>query len=753
MKRIVPVAALALLLFVSCSPAREATSSPPTTATIESPTAVLMATASAVPSLPTDSPSPPPEPTPAPLHFVDSGQRLGSARSWDVSLGDLDNDGDLDAFVANESPAEQGNAVWLNDGQGRFLLSEQNIGAGMGVDLGDLDGDGDLDTFVTSWHQASTVWLNNGGHQGGRTGIFTDSGQVLGEPDSWDVALGDLDSDGDLDAVVARSSANTVWLNEGGIQGGNPGAFSDSGQRLGSAYTAAVELGDLDADGDLDALTVGWNEPGRVWLNDGSGTLTDSGYSLSPGYIHIHGLALGDMDNDGDLDAFLAGAPNQVWLNDGTGAFSEIEQRLPGSAGDTVALGDVDGDGDLDVFLAVGDWGNSDDKVWLNEGDGRLTDSGLSLSDVFSSGVGLGDLDNDGDLDAFVSHGELGKSIGGEVPEEVWLNMRFVAETSPPISTPGPSTTPSEINTLPMPIPSLGLLDADTADQIELMSTLRGHNDRVFSVALQAGGDYLASASPDRTIRLWKLPGGQEEHIFHINEIGTDSIAFSPDGRLLASSEAIWDVGSKQAVSSIDLGIYAPVAFSPGGSILAVAYFGQPIKLWDVTSGEVLRALDDPADNTYHSIEFSPGGTLLASGGHLNGTVTLWDVETGEIVRTLAHDTLSNFHGVAFSPDGQLLASAATEGTTKLWDVASGQLVLTLTQGNGCFDVAFAPDGSILATDGCGPTVKLWDVQSGAMLRTLRHDDEVMAVAFSPDNTLLASGCYDNLVYVWGINP
>jgi L-ascorbate metabolism protein UlaG (beta-lactamase superfamily) len=350
-----------------------------------------------------------PPSTSARLSLVDSGQRLGAARSWDVSLGDLDGDGDLDAFVVNDMRGDVSNAVWLNDGRGVFAIREQSLGHGMNVALGDLDRDGDLDAFVVSWDEAGKVWFNDG------TGSFADSGQSLGSPGGWDIALGDVDDDGDLDAFVANAKANTVWSNDGGV-------FTDTGQRLGTTYSAGVGLGDLDGDGDLDALTTGWGEPGKVWLNDGAGTFTDSGQALSPSYIHMHGMGLGDVDGDGDLDSFLAGAPCQLWLNDGAGTFSESEQNLRSRAGDTVAFGDLDGDGDLDVYLAVGDRSVSDDKVWLNEGDGRFTDSGLPLSDTFSSGIGLGDLDGDGDLDAFVVHGELGRDKGGGVPNEVWLN-------------------------------------------------------------------------------------------------------------------------------------------------------------------------------------------------------------------------------------------------------------------------------------------------------------------------------------------
>ncbi|MBU7045919.1 MAG: VCBS repeat-containing protein [Theionarchaea archaeon] len=349
--------------------------------------------------------------TGSPGFLVDSNQRLGAARSWDVSLGDLDGDGDLDAFVANGIRGGVGSAVWLNDGDGTFTIKEQDLGYGMGMELGDLDGDNDLDVFIVSWEEAGRVLLNDG------SGIFNDTGQSLGSAGGWEVDLGDVDGDGDLDALIAHDKADTVWLNNGS------GTFTDTDQRLGTTHTTVGRLGDVDGDGDLDAVTVGWDEPGKVWLNDGVGTFTDSGQTLTSGYIHIHGMTLGDVDGDGDLDAFMAGWPNQVWLNEGTGTFVKGQEIL-GGAGDSVALGDLDGDGDLDAYLAIGDYPHSDDMVLLNDGKGHFTDSDLVLSAHFSSGIGLGDLDGDGDLDAFVAQGDLGLDSGGGIPNEVWFNEK-----------------------------------------------------------------------------------------------------------------------------------------------------------------------------------------------------------------------------------------------------------------------------------------------------------------------------------------
>ena len=318
-------------------------------------------------------------------------------------------------MVANDGKASAGNAVWLNDGHGVFTVSEQSPGSGTSMELGDVDGDGDLDAFVASWDdEPSTAWLNDG------AGAFADSGQKLGSGGCFAVTMGDLDGDGDLDAIVAQLEANTIWLNDG------LGAFADSGQRLGAGVTADVGLGDLDDDGDLDALTGGWDEPAKVWLNDGAGTFPDSGHDLSLAHIHIHGIALGDVDSDGDLDAFMAiasGDPNEVWLNNGDGSFSNSEQELRGPLAHAVSLGDLDGDGDLDAFTAHGDrWRGTENRVWLNDGAGHFTDSGLRLGDMYSFGVALGDLDGDRDLDAFVVNSELWRDSGGGITNEVWLN-------------------------------------------------------------------------------------------------------------------------------------------------------------------------------------------------------------------------------------------------------------------------------------------------------------------------------------------
>jgi len=321
--------------------------------------------------------------------FGDSDQSLGNHQSFDVTLGDLDGDGDLDAFVANRN---SGNRVWLNDGSGNFSDSAQSLGNHWSLDvtLGDVDGDGDLDAFVANRHSGNRVWLNDG------SGNFTDSTQSLGTGDSRSVILGDVDGDGDLDAFVAnRDSGNRVWLNNGS------GNFTDSSQSLGNGDSRSVILGDVDSDGDLDAFVANMYQSNRVWLNNGSGSFTDSTQSL--GTDQSYSVTLGDLDGDGDLDAFVANINqgNRVWFNDGSANFANSTQSLGNHFSSAVTLGDVDGDGDLDAFVANYGQGN---RVWLNDGSGNFVDSTQSMGNHRSLSVTLGDVDGDGDLDAFVAN-------------------------------------------------------------------------------------------------------------------------------------------------------------------------------------------------------------------------------------------------------------------------------------------------------------------------------------------------------------
>jgi hypothetical protein len=275
------------------------------------------------------------------------------------------------------------------------------------IGLGDLDGDGDLDAVFSNYHFPSRIWLNDG------AGRLAATDQVLSR--GHGVGVADLDGDGDLDVFMVRSNEDQsnptggwVYFNDG------RGRLTDSGQYLGDSASSGngVRLFDADGDGDLDALVVYYQRPDRLYLNDGRGRFTDSGWQIP------EGASTGDLDGDGDADLFVreGGRGYRVLLNDGRGTFRE-QWTLPDTAlrRGSVALGDLDGDGDVDAVVTNGDMlVQSPTRVLLNDGTGRFTDSGQSLPALRDGRLALGDLDGDGAPDlVLTSRGE---------PFRVWLN-------------------------------------------------------------------------------------------------------------------------------------------------------------------------------------------------------------------------------------------------------------------------------------------------------------------------------------------
>ena len=301
--------------------------------------------------------------------FSDSGQRLGQFIGLAAALGDLDSDGDLDAYVVT---ADSGDHVYFNSGQGRFDFiqplaayppSALTIADHRAIALGDLDSDGDLDAFslgccpLPGDPPASFIWINNG--QGGFS-----LGQTLEFRGGIAIALGDLDMDNDLDAFIAGGDTpDQVWTNQGGVQAGEPASFAPGWQAVETSSSFAVALGDLDSDGDVDAFT-GTAGPNLLWFNDGAGGFINSGQRL--GNLDTRSVALVDLDGDGDLDAFITGIKDgEIWLNDIHGVFTNSRQLLAYSSRHAAAMGDLDGDSDLDVLVASPGRGV---KRWVNQG-------------------------------------------------------------------------------------------------------------------------------------------------------------------------------------------------------------------------------------------------------------------------------------------------------------------------------------------------------------------------------------------------
>jgi hypothetical protein len=360
----------------------------------------------------------------------DSTGGFGLTKEVDLSLsivamaaGDFDDDGWEDLAAVSSSP-KAATVIWngSGDNQSSFKIETEILDLEgcieprgcrpHGGTLIDIDGDGDLDGVGVVTHPGEMHIVDN--EKGimvarDRPYTFGRAGTSNGEHCQW-VTVGDVDGDGDTDLATIDNHSNDVWIHINKGDGTLEPVGRDRRIRVGNS-PQHVSLGDIDDDGDLDAIVSNMGAGSiSLVIGNGDGTFESNDIVVRTG-SSPRSTATADFDKDGATDIVVANSAGRsvtILRNEGGGTFNDrgVVIRLTGNP-NGVAVADIDEDGDVDVIAAQGDRRNC--AVLLNAGDGTFED--LEYYDVGEAGVysvSVVDFDLDGSLDLITANETAG---------------------------------------------------------------------------------------------------------------------------------------------------------------------------------------------------------------------------------------------------------------------------------------------------------------------------------------------------------
>ncbi len=291
------------------------------------------------------------------------------------------------------------------------------------------------------------------------------------------------------------------------------------------------------------------------------------------------------------------------------------------------------------------------------------------------------------------------------------------------------------------------------------------HQEAVVDVAFSPDGALIASASLDGTLRIWSSTDGRQIRLLIPSAIPL-ALAFSPDGRRLAVVQddglaRILELpagGKNDVVLQLQGGAALSVAFSPNGRLIALGSHGS-VSVWNSVSGQLIATFAE-FESSVGGVAFSPNGELLAAATRW-GQIKLWRVADWEEHLSFESPDSSDTSyspddstaSLVFSPSGSRLASITTDCVVRVWDVDAGSQIFELSSNSDMLlDAAYSPDGRWIAASSRGGRITIWDAVAGKELFALKgHTNRATCVAFDPTTQQLVSGSDDKSVRTWDL--
>ncbi|GFR45284.1 hypothetical protein Agub_g6392, partial [Astrephomene gubernaculifera] len=294
---------------------------------------------------------------------------------------------------------------------------------------------------------------------------------------------------------------------------------------------------------------------------------------------------------------------------------------------------------------------------------------------------------------------------------------------------------------------------------------LRGHDSWVICCAFSSHGQRVATASLDKTVRIWSVTNGEQQLVLHGHSSGVTSVAFSPDSMTLVSGGADnsvrqWNArtGQQLAMMQGHIGQIAAVAYSPTGHAVGSGAADATVRLWDATRGQQVAGVQGDA-GSFQTVAISPDDKFVSSSADDN-VIRLWDMGSGEQRAVLQGHTswiVAICFGYQDDNDGDphlMLASCSDDCSIRVWDCVTSECVRELRGHTGSVRaVAWESlKWNYIASAGNDYTVRLWNVPRGSQVDLYKgHTDVIRSLAFSPDGLLLASSAEDTTIRLYHV--